>query len=133
MDTITTYRNVVEKIILQYAQLRPSHGDILPEVVFDEARGRYALMQFGWDRGKRVRGNLLYVKLHGGKVHIEYDGIGYGITDDLVAGGIPEHDIVLAYLPNTPTLADYARMDTQVKVRPSQTKSAGGAAVHVGA
>ena len=56
------------------------------------------IMQVGWDRGRRVRGNLIYITLQNGKVHIEYDGIEHGITDDLVNQGIPEQDIVLAFL-----------------------------------
>jgi hypothetical protein len=129
----TTYRDVLKQIILHYAAMRPSHGDIQLDAVFDETRDRYALMQAGWDRERRVSGDLLYVTLRDHKVYLEYDGIGYGITDDLVAGGIPEQDIVLAYLPDAPTLADYNRMDTQGKTRPFQAKSASGAAAHVGA
>ncbi len=30
--------------------------------------------------------------------YIEYDGIGYGITDDLVGEGIPENNIVFSFL-----------------------------------
>ncbi len=55
-------------------------------------------MQTGWDGGRRVRGNLIYITGQDGKVHIEYDGIEHGITDDLVRGGIPEDQIVLAYM-----------------------------------
>jgi len=133
MDNVTNYRNIIKQLVRRYAQLRPSHGDIYTEAVIDEIRDRYALMQTGWDRGRHIRGNLLYVKLENGKVHIEYDGIGYGISDELVADGIPEHDLVLAYLPNAPTLADYNRAETPTKVRPSQTKHASSAAVHAGA
>jgi hypothetical protein len=71
--------------------------------VFDEAHDRYALMQTGWDRGRRIRGNLAYITLKNDQVIIEYDGIGHGIVDDLVAGGIPEDHIVLAYLPTVHT------------------------------
>jgi len=106
MDTTATYREILKHVILQYAKLRPSHGDIKSEVVFDETHDRYALMQVGWDRGRRVRGNIFYAALRDGKVYIEYDGIGYGISDDLVLGGIPEEDIVLAFLPDAPTLAE---------------------------
>ncbi len=60
---------------------------------------RYALMQFGWDRDRRVRGNLIYVNIKDNKVLIEYDGIESGITQDLIQRGIPERDIVLAFLP----------------------------------
>ncbi|MEW5986208.1 MAG: XisI protein [Chloroflexota bacterium] len=116
MDTTTIYRDVVEQTILQYARLRPSHGNIRLEALLDETRDRYALMEVGWDRGRRVSGDLLYVTLRDGKVFIEYDGIGYGITDDLIARGIPEEDIVLAFLPEAEITATNG-----AKPRPSQT------------
>jgi len=98
MDTSATYREIVKQVILQYAKLRPSHGDIRLDSVFDEIGDRYALMQVGWDRGRRVRGNLIYITLQDGKVYIEYDGMERGITQDLIEQGIPQNDIVLAFL-----------------------------------
>ncbi len=99
MDTSATYREIVKQVIFQYAKLRPSHGDIRLDPVFDETRDRYALMQVGWDRGRRVRGNLIYITLEDEKVYIEYDGMECGITKNLIEQGIPENDIVLAFLP----------------------------------
>lgn len=99
MDTQTKYREVVKQTILRYARLRPSHGEIRLDPVFDEEHGRYSLMQVGWDRGRRVRGNLIYVTVEGDRVFVEYDGIEHGIVDDLTRAGIPESQIVLAYLP----------------------------------
>ncbi len=90
---------IVKSTILRYAQLRPSHGDIRLDPVFDEKNSRYSLMQVGWDRGRRVRGNLIYVTIQESKVYIEYDGVEHGIMDDLIRSGIAESDIVLAYLP----------------------------------
>ena len=58
MDTNTSYRKIVKDVISRYAGLRPSHGQIRLETVFDEEQDRYALMQVGWDRGVRVRGTL---------------------------------------------------------------------------
>lgn len=55
-------------------------------------------MQSGWDRGVRVRGNLLYVTLHDDKIYIEYDGIEQGIRNELIQRGIPADKIVLAFL-----------------------------------
>ena len=46
-----------------------------------------------------MRGNLIYVSIKDGKVLVEYDGIEGGITQDLIERGIPENDIVLAFLP----------------------------------
>ena len=98
MDTLLKHRQIVEQVIETYAQLRPSHGDIRLDVIFDEVRDHYALMQVGWDRRKRVRGNLIYITLRDDKVYVEYDGIEHGIIEDLMAGGIVEENIVLAYM-----------------------------------
>ncbi|BBC27081.1 XisI protein [Pseudanabaena sp. ABRG5-3] len=100
MDTVKSYQAVIKQVISEYAKLRPSHGNIHLEPIFDDVNSRYALMQFGWDRERRVRGNLIYVSIKDGKVLIEYDGIEGGITQDLIERGISENDIVLAFLPN---------------------------------
>ncbi len=94
-----SYRQIIQQTLLRYAAIRPSHGDIRLEVVFDEQRDRYALMQVGWDRGRRVRGNVVYIVLAANKVQIEYDGLEASIADELAEQGIPMADIVLAYLP----------------------------------
>ncbi|MEG4281325.1 element excision factor XisI family protein [Microcoleus sp. MON1_C1] len=79
--------------------MRSSHGDIRLDPVLNETRDRYALMQVGWDRGRRVRGNLIYITLQDGKVYIEYEGMECGITQNLIDQCLPENDIVLAFLP----------------------------------
>jgi len=99
MNTILSDRQIVKQVIECYAKYAPSHGDIRLDTVFDDEQGRYALMQVGWDRGRRVRGNLIYVTLHGGQVWIEYDGMEQGITQDLVKGGIAPERIKLAFAP----------------------------------
>jgi len=98
VDTRTSYREIVKAVINKYARLRPSHGAIRLDTVFDEQQDHYALMQSGWNRGVRVRGNLIYVTLRGDKVYIEYDGIEQGIRDEFIKRGIPEDKIVLAFL-----------------------------------
>ncbi len=101
MDTVKSYQAVIKQVISEYAKLRPSHGNIHLEPIFDDINNRYALMQFGWDRERRVRGNLIYVRIENSKVLIEYDGLERGITQDLVQNGIPEQDIILAFLPES--------------------------------
>jgi len=98
MATATSHREIVKEVVFQYAALRPSHGDIRLDAVLDETHDRYALVQVGWDRGRRVRGLLLYITLIDDKVCIEYDGMEHGIVDDLVQRGLAEEQIVLAYL-----------------------------------
>ncbi|MCI5158602.1 MAG: XisI protein [Candidatus Electrothrix sp. AUS1_2] len=102
-DSIGQWRKIIQDVILKYAGLLPSHGDIRLDPIFDETNDRYVLMQTGWDQGHRVRGNLIYISLQDGKVHIEYDGMEQGVTDDLVRNGIPENQIILSYMPELKT------------------------------
>ena len=68
MDTVQSYQVVVKQVISKYAKLRPSHGNIHLEPIFDDVNSRYALMQFGWDWKRRMRGNLIYVSIKEEKV-----------------------------------------------------------------
>jgi hypothetical protein len=97
MDT-QSLRFVIKEVLNNYARLCPSHGEIRLDVVFDEAHDRYALMQTGWSRGKRVRGNLVYVTIASNQVQIEYDGMEKGITDDLLDRGVPATQVIHAFL-----------------------------------
>jgi hypothetical protein len=97
MDKLKKYRQIITNLILKYSQFRPSHGDIRLDPVFDQQRDHYALMQVGWDRGKRIRGNVIYIIIKNEKIHIEYDGMERGITEELINMGIPEEDIVLDF------------------------------------
>lgn len=103
MDKVNQYRQIVKQVITYYSCFKPSHGNIRLDTVFDEAQDRYSLMQVGWDRGKRIRGNLIYITLSDEKVIVEYDGMESGITEDLVEKGIPDKDIILAFVPETAT------------------------------
>lgn len=99
MDKLTKYREIVKNTILKYAQFKPSHGNIELHPVFDEIRDHYALMQVGWNKDKRVRGNILYLTIKNEKVYLEYDGIEQGISDDLINQGIDKSDLVIAFIP----------------------------------
>jgi len=55
-DNATTYREIVKQVIGKYAQLKPSHGEIRLDPVFDETRDCYALMQVGWIGGGESEG-----------------------------------------------------------------------------
>ena len=97
MDSTTQLSDVVKEVINRYAQLKPSHGDIRLDTVFDDDQGHYALMQVGWDRERRVRGNLIYITLQDNRVIVEYDGMECGIIEDLTASGVASEQIILAY------------------------------------
>jgi XisI protein len=104
MDKLNRYRQIIKEVIAQYANFKPSHGDIRLDTVFDESQDRYGLMQVGWDKGKRIRGNLIYLTLSAEKVMIEYDCMESGITQYLIDRGIAEEDIILAFVSQQDSL-----------------------------
>jgi hypothetical protein len=99
MDNSLRYQDIIKSIVLKYSQFRPFHGNIRLDPLIDEYNKRFSIMQVGWDRGRRVRGNILYIVINNDKVIVEYDGLEHGIINDLIRAGIPENEIILAYLP----------------------------------
>ncbi len=99
MDTVTQYRQIVRDLITQYAQYQPAHGDVEIEAVFDEANDHYEMMYTGWEDYHRIHGCVLHIDIRNGKVWIQHDGIEGGVAEELVAAGVPRHDIVLGFQP----------------------------------
>jgi hypothetical protein len=96
MDTLTRYRQAIEKILTDYASIPYSYGDIQSETIFDRERDRYVLMNVGWDN-RRVHGCLVHVDIINGKFWIQRDGTEYGIACELEDAGVPKDHIVLAF------------------------------------
>ena len=96
MDTLTRYRELIQKILAEYAAIPYSHGQIVQQTVFDTQRDHYLLVNVGWD-DRRVHGCLVHVDLVDGKFWIQRDGTEEGIATDLEAAGVPREHIVLAW------------------------------------
>jgi hypothetical protein len=99
MDKLTHYRQVVRKLVEDYASHKPSHGEIDSYPVIDADRDHYLAVQAGWDRHRRVQGAFLHLDIIDGKVWIQFNGTDQLIADELVEAGIPKEDIVLAEKP----------------------------------
>jgi hypothetical protein len=88
-----------------YAQLSYAYGEVEREVVSDHRCDHYLLLAVGWDSAQRVHGSVVHIDIINGKVWIQRDGTEPGIAEDLVAAGIPQDHIVLAFRP--PDLRQY--------------------------
>lgn len=97
MDSVETYRQIIKRLIREYAVLKPSYGEIDAEVVFDESTDHYELMYNGWNKWRRVHGYVLHLDIRDNKVWIQHDGTEHGIANDLVEAGVPPEQIVLAF------------------------------------
>lgn len=99
MNKLDHYREIVTRLIQEYASYKPSHGKIETEAVVDRDRDHYEVMHVGWDGVRRVHGAVVHIDIHDGKVWIQYDGTSRPVAEELVEAGIPREDIVLAFHP----------------------------------
>jgi hypothetical protein len=99
MDTLISYQDIVRNLVLEHATHKPAHGEITPEVIIDEAKGHYELLQIGWQGGRRVHSAVIHIDIVDDKVWIQYDGTSPGIASELTEAGIPREAIVLAFHP----------------------------------
>src|SRR5437868_686628 len=99
MDTLETYRHIVQHVLTEYTKVSYAYGHIEFETIFDRESDRYVLMTVGWEDDKRVHGCLMHIDIIDGKVWIQRDGTEQGIAGDLVKAGIPKDHIVLGFHP----------------------------------
>ena len=96
MDTIETYRAIVEQVLAEYAQIPYAYGEIQTQTIFDRTGDHYLLVNVGWDEG-RVHGCLVHIDIIDGKLWIQRDGTEDGIANELVKAGVPKEHIVLGF------------------------------------
>jgi hypothetical protein len=99
MDKLDRYREIVRRLIEEYAGYKPANGQIETEAVVDRDRDHYEVVHVGWDGVRRVHGSVVHIDISGGKVWVQYDGTSRPVAEELVAAGIPREDIVLAFHP----------------------------------
>jgi hypothetical protein len=97
MARLTHYDQLIQDILREYADCKPSYGEVEVETIVDPVLGHYQLMTVGWDGQRRIHGCLLHVDIKNGKIWIQHDGTEEGIANRLVAEGVPKGDIVLAF------------------------------------
>lgn len=99
MDKLDTYRQIIEDVLNEYAQIPYAYGDVEPVVVYDRDNDHYLMLAVGWEGVKRVHGCIVHVEIHDDKVWIQQDGTEDGIAGELAERGIPATDIVLGFHP----------------------------------
>ncbi|OLP18238.1 XisI protein [Leptolyngbya sp. 'hensonii'] len=98
MDSLETYRQLVQKLLTEHANL-VWDTRITAETIFDREQDRYQLVYVGWRGSERVYGTVLHVDLVDGKIWVQQDGTEVGIANKLVEHGVPKSDIVLGFDP----------------------------------
>ena len=97
MDTLTEYRELVQKILREYAEIPYAHGDIQSQTVFDMDEDHYLLMILGREGVRRVHGCIVHIDIINDKIWIQRDGTEDGIATELLSAGVPKDRIVLGF------------------------------------
>ncbi|MBA3924360.1 MAG: XisI protein [Nostocaceae cyanobacterium] len=109
MDNLDAYRQIIEKILVDYAAVPYAYGEIETEAVFDQKNDRYLLVNVGWDDERRVHGCIIHLDIINGKIWIQRDGTEHGIALDLTEAGVPKEHIVLGFRePEVRQYTEYA-------------------------
>lgn len=106
MDRIGRYRQIIQSIFQEYAQLfnhQPEGVEVL--AVCDESIDTYAIINVGWDGKKRINTTSVLMRIVDGKIWVEEDWTMYRFVDELLAAGVPKEDIVLAF--HSPKMRQY--------------------------
>lgn len=98
----TSLADVLKSILSRHSQYKLSHGKIQVCPVYDEQLGHYGLVDVGWNLGRRVHSLIFFARVIDGVIRLEWDGLGHGITDELIAAGVPESRIVHAWMESCP-------------------------------
>jgi hypothetical protein len=70
---------------------------ITSTVIVSEDRNHFMVINEGWEGKRRIHSLVFHAEIRGGQLWIHHDGIDRGITEELVAAGIPKDYIVLAF------------------------------------
>jgi len=103
--TTADFARVIREILEYHGQFTSSVGEVENEIIIDEAKGHFELIQTGWINKHRVHGPVLHIDIRSDKVWIQHDGTSDGVAKQLVAAGIPKDRIVLAF--KSPELRKY--------------------------
>ncbi len=109
IEKLNRYRQIIEQVLETQAKTPAVPETVEGMAVCDPVRDQYLLMDVGWAPYGRAHDVVVHLRLKDGKVWVEWDGIEYGIAEDLIEAGIPKEDIVLAFGDREPkTLTELA-------------------------
>ncbi|MCY7282292.1 MAG: XisI protein [Cyanobacteria bacterium CAN_BIN43] len=97
MDKLEQYRLIVRQVLQPYVEILYANVPAKNRAAFDDENGQYLILSEGWDGNHHLHGCLIHVEILGDKVWVQRDGTEDGVTDDLVAAGIPKEAIVLGF------------------------------------
>lgn len=108
-DPSTNYQQIVEQLLLSYAEIKPAYGELEVETIFDTQRDHYQIVHLGWQHQRWVHHCIIHLGIRNDKIWIFQNLTEHDIAADLVDLGVPKQNIVLGfYPPAMRAMSDYA-------------------------
>lgn len=121
MDTVENYRQIVKRLLNEYAVFFDFGNEVQSQTIFDLEKDRYMLISIGWMGVRRVHECIMHVNIIDSQVWIEENNTDRSIAEELVAAGIPPKSIVLGVQqPELRAYTDYGvpnLMPSQVSLK----------------
>ena len=105
MDTLSHYREIIQKLLSDYASYHQADDEVRAEVIGDTSKDHYEMILVGWEGSQRVHNLAIHIDIIDHKVWLQHDGANLVVAEDLVKAGIPRENIVLGFRP--PHLRQY--------------------------
>lgn len=97
MDKVQQYRQLVQQLLQDYAQISSGQGDVETQIISDPEHDHYQLLYVGWDGDQRVFGPIMHFDIKNGKIWVQYNGTEEHVGEALMELGVPASDIVLGF------------------------------------
>jgi XisI protein len=97
MDRIDRHRDILHQLLTENALLMNKPERITSNVIVSGDHNHFMVINEGWEGKRRIHSLVFHAEIRSDKLWIHHDGIDGGITEDLVAAGIPKDEIVLAF------------------------------------
>jgi len=105
MDTIESYRSIIQSLLTAYASIPIANGVIDCYTGFDTKQDHYHVMNVGWNGYRRVHGCILHLDIMNAKIWIQQNMTEMRVAQELVDLGIVREDIVLGF--QAPEMREY--------------------------
>ena len=98
MDKVEKYNQILQTLILKYAEFKPRYTTNEWQPICDQEHGEYLLLKFvlGKDGESRNKYPIFHFRLKNGKVLIEENNTDSDIVSELLDLGVKKQDIILA-------------------------------------
>ncbi|NEO80726.1 XisI protein [Moorena sp. SIO4G3] len=99
MDTLnkTNLKQAIIKVLEDYVEFLGNDPESDLQLIIDENKDHYLLMEIGWHKNQRIYGSLIHIDIINEKIWLQQDGTEEGVANELVKLGISPQQIVLAF------------------------------------